>query len=89
MFRICCPCHFGLESVVKFELVRLGVPEIAAADGRVSFSGGCDEIAAANIELTAAERVLVELGTFSVKAQRGKTAFDPLFEGVMHLIIFA
>ena len=83
MFRIVCPCHFGLESVVKFELVRLGVPEIAAADGRVSFSGGWDEIAAANIELTAAERVLVELGTFSVKAQRGKTAFDPLFEGVM------
>lgn len=83
MFRICCPCHFGLESVVKFELVRLGVPEISAADGRVSFSGGWDEIAAANIELTAAERVLVELGTFSVKAQRGKTAFDPLFEGVM------
>ncbi len=83
MFRICCPCHFGLESVVKFELVRLGVPEITAADGRVSFSGGWDELAAANIELTAAERVLVELGTFSVKAQRGKTAFDPLFEGVM------
>ena len=83
MYRICCPCHFGLESVVKFELVRLGVPEITAADGRVSFSGGWDEIAAANIELTAAERVLVELGTFSVKAQRGKTAFDPLFEGVM------
>ena len=83
MFRICCPCHFGLESVVKFELVRLGVPEISAADGRISFSGGWDEIAAANIELTAAERVLVELGTFSVKAQHGKTAFDPLFEGVM------
>ena len=83
MFRICCPCHFGLESVVKFELVRLSVPEISAADGRVTFSGGWDEIAAANVELTAAERVLVELGTFSVKAQRGKTAFDPLFEGVM------
>lgn len=85
MFRITCPCHFGLESVLKFELVRLGVPEISAADGRVSFSGGWPEVAAANIELTVAERVLIELGTFSVKAQRGKTAFDPLFDGAAQL----
>lgn len=85
MFRITCPCHFGLESVLKFELVRLGVPEISAADGRVSFSGGWAEVAAANIELTVAERVLIELGSFSVKAQRGKTSFDPLFDGVVQL----
>ncbi|MBR5371024.1 MAG: class I SAM-dependent RNA methyltransferase [Oscillospiraceae bacterium] len=81
--RICCPCHFGLESVLKFELVRLSAPNITAADGRVSCDGDWDLVAAANIQLTAAERVLIELGTFSVKAQRGKTAFDPLFEGVM------
>ena len=85
MFRIVCPCHFGLESVLKFELVRLSAAGISAADGRVSFSGGWDAVAAANIELTAAERVLIELGQFSVAAQRGKTAFDPLFDGVMQL----
>ena len=85
MFRIVCPCHFGLESVLKFELVRLSAAEISAADGRVSFSGGWDTVAAANIELTTAERVLIELGQFSVAAQRGKTAFDPLFDGVMQL----
>ncbi|MBR3449172.1 MAG: class I SAM-dependent RNA methyltransferase [Oscillospiraceae bacterium] len=85
MFRICCPCHFGLESVLKFELVRLSVPEITAADGRVSFSGGWDEVAATNVCLTAAERVLIELGSFSVKPQSGKTPFDPLFEGVLAL----
>lgn len=85
MFRIVCPCHFGLESVLKFELVRLSAADISAADGRVSCSGGWETVAAANIELTAAERVLIELGQFSVAAQRGKTAFDPLFEGVMQL----
>ena len=85
MMRMCCPCHFGLESVVKFELVRLGAEEISAADGRVSFSGDWQMLAAANTELTAAERVLIELGTFPVGQQRGKTAFDPLFEGVMSL----
>ncbi|HBI85717.1 MAG TPA: RNA methyltransferase [Ruminococcus sp.] len=83
--RITCPCHFGLESVLKFELVRLSAADISAADGRVSFEGGWDMVAAANIELTAAERVLIELGTFSVAAQKGRTAFDPLFDGVMQL----
>ena len=82
MAKIVCPCHFGLERVLKFELVRLSVPEIAAEDGRVSFTGGAAEIAAANIELTSAERVLIELGSFSVGSQPGKTAFDPLFDGI-------
>ncbi len=83
--RLCCPCHFGLESVVKFELVRLGAADISAEDGRVRFSGDWQMLAAANIELTAAERVLIELGQFPVGAQSGKTAFDPLFEGVSAL----
>ncbi len=84
-FRMCCPCHFGLESVLKFELVRLGAADIAASDGRVCFSGDWTMLAAANIELTVADRVLIELGSFSVKQQRGKTAFDPLFDGVAAL----
>lgn len=83
--RMCCPCHFGLESVLKFELVRLGTADIAASDGRVCFSGDWTMLAAANLELTVADRVLIELGSFSVKAQRGKTAFDPLFDGVVKL----
>lgn len=82
---MCCPCHFGLESVLKFELTRLGAAEICAADGRVSFSGDWTMLAAANVELTVAERVLIELGSFPVSAQRGKTPFEPLFEGVAAL----
>lgn len=85
MFRICCPCHFGLESVLKFELVRLSAADISAADGRVSCSGDWNTVAAANVELTTAERVLIELGSFSVAAQHGKTAFDPLFDGIMQI----
>ncbi len=85
MIRYCCPCHFGLESVLKFELTRLGAADIAASNGKVSFSGDLSLLAKANIGLTVAERVLIELATFSVKAQRGKTAFDPLFDGVMQI----
>jgi len=85
MMKMCCPCHFGLESVLKFELQRLGAEDISAADGRVHFSGDWQMLAAANTELTVAERVLIELGTFPVGRQRGKTAFDPLFDGVAAL----
>ena len=85
MFQISCPCHFGLESVLKFEMVRLSAAEISAADGRVSCTGDWDTVAALNTELTAAERVLITLGSFPVGAQKGKTAFDPLFDGVMQL----
>ncbi|MDD5946637.1 MAG: class I SAM-dependent RNA methyltransferase [Oscillospiraceae bacterium] len=83
--RYCCPCHFGLESVLKFELSRIGATDIAAANGKVSFSGDLAMLAKANIHLTVAERVLIELATFPVGAQRGKTAFDPLFDGVMQI----
>lgn len=85
MIRYCSPCHFGLESVLKFELTRLGAADITATNGKVSFSGDLSLLARANIGLTVAERVLIELATFSVKAQRGKTAFDPLFDGVMQI----
>ena len=85
VMRLCAPCHFGLESVLKFELVRLNAENISAADGRVCFDGDWHMLAAANISLTVAERVLIELGSFPVGAQKGKTAFDPLFDGVMQL----
>ena len=37
--RFCCPCHFGLESVLKFEVGRLGVTGIEVTDGKVCFDG--------------------------------------------------
>ncbi len=83
--RICCPCPFGLESVLKFELARLDAEDISAEDGRVFFSGGYDMVASANLELTVAERVLVEIGRFSLERAAAQTAFDPLFEGVRAL----
>lgn len=70
---------------MKFELTRLGAVDVNAMNGKVSFSGDLSMLARANIGLTVAERVLIELATFSVKAQRGKTAFDPLFDGVMQI----
>ena len=74
--RLCAPCHFGLEAVLKRELQDLGMEGIRGADGRVFFYGGAAEAARANVCLRTAERVMLECGSF-----RAET-FDMLFEGV-------
>ena len=77
--KLCCPCHFGLESVLKFEVTKLGGEDIAVSDGKVSFTGGPELIARANLCLSTAERVLIELGSFRAES------FEQLFEGVAAL----
>lgn len=77
--RFVCPCHFGLESVLKYEVGKIGGEEIAVSDGRVAFSGDVSLIAAANLRLSTAERVYIELGRFAADT------FDMLFEGTAAL----
>ena len=74
--RFCCPCHFGLESVLKYEILRIGGTDLKVSDGRVSFSGGYDLLARANLCLSTAERVLIELAEFPARS------FEELFQGV-------
>ncbi len=33
------PCHFGLEAVLKKEIIELGYEILQVEDGRVSFAG--------------------------------------------------
>ncbi len=77
--RLCCPCHFGIESVLNFEIKRIGGENISVSDGRISFDGGRELIARANIRLSTAERVLIELGSFKAET------FSELFDGVKAL----
>ena len=77
--RLCCPCHFGLESVLKFEIGRLGASDITVTDGKISFNGDESMIARANLRLATAERVLIELASF-----RAET-FAQLFDNVYAL----
>ena len=37
-----CPCHFGLESVLNFEVKKIGGENITVTDGRISFEGVVD-----------------------------------------------
>lgn len=77
--RYCCPCHFGLESVLSFEIKKIGGENLVVTDGRISFDGDISMLARANICLATAERVLVELGSFEA------TSFEQLFQGVKAL----
>lgn len=74
--RFCCPCHFGLESVLKYEIQKIGGTDLKVSDGKISFSGDENIIARANICLATAERVMIELLEFKA------TSFEELFQGV-------
>ena len=78
-YLLCCPCHFGLERTLRFEISKIGGTDIAAQDGRVLFRGNAETIAKANLCLSTAERVLIQLGQF--KAYN----FEELFQGVRSL----
>lgn len=75
-FDLIAPCYFGTESTAAFEVRRIGAENVQVTDGRIAFSGGADIIAAANLNLRCAERVLLVLKTYTA------TTFDELFDGV-------
>ncbi len=73
-YKICCPCLFGLESVLNFEIKRIGGENITVTDGKIIFEGDERTVAAANIFLRTAERVLLVIGSF--KAESFTELFD-------------
>ncbi len=77
--NILATCSFGLEGVLADELRTLGMEDVSASDARVTFSGGWNEAAKANMHLRTADRVYLVLGQFPA------TTFDELFEGVRAL----
>lgn len=74
--KFSCPCHFGLESVLKFEITKIGGNNINVSDGRITFTGDFSTLARANLCLSTAERVLIQLAEFKA------TTFEELFQNV-------
>ena len=35
--RMCVPCHFGLESVLAYEIKKIGGENLTTTDGKISF----------------------------------------------------
>lgn len=73
------PCHFGLEAVLKKEIIDLGYDIVSVEDGRVTFAGDTQALCRANIFLRTAERILLKVGSF-----RAET-FEELFQGTKAL----
>lgn len=73
--RMVCPCHFGLESTLKFEVSKIGGQDISVSDGKVAFSGDFGTLVRANLWLASAERVLIQLAEFEAHS------FEELFQG--------
>ncbi|MBR2696373.1 MAG: class I SAM-dependent RNA methyltransferase [Parasporobacterium sp.] len=78
-FELVAPCHFGLEAVLKREIIKLGFEILRVDDGRVTFASDEAGIARANIFLRSCERILLKVGQFEA------TTFDELFEKTKEL----
>lgn len=65
---------FGLEAIVKRELLALGYKDLKVENGKVTFKAQVKDIPIANLWLRSADRVLLKMGEFKA------TSFDELFE---------
>ncbi|MCD7864366.1 MAG: class I SAM-dependent RNA methyltransferase [Lachnospiraceae bacterium] len=77
--ELMAPCHFGMESVLKKEIIDLGYDVTEVSDGRVTFTGDAEAVCRANIGLRTAERVLLKVGSFHAET------FEELFQGTRSL----
>lgn len=72
--ELIAPCHFGMEAVLKREIIDLGYDITEVADGRVTFLGDEEALCRGNIFLRTAERILIKVGRFHAES------FEELFE---------
>lgn len=72
--ELVAPCHFGLEAVLKREIVDLGYEISKVEDGRVSFYGDMEAISYSNVFLRTADRILLKIGEFHA------SSFEQLFD---------
>lgn len=79
IYKLMAPCHFGLEAVLKREIIDLGYDVLSVEDGRVTFEGDDEAICRANVFLRTAERVMIQVGRFKA------VTYDELFEGIKAL----
>ena len=78
-YELIAPCHFGMESILKKEIIDLGYDVTEVTDGRVSFFGDEEALCRANVFLRTAERILIKIGSFHAET------FEELFQGTKAL----
>jgi putative N6-adenine-specific DNA methylase len=73
------PALMGVESLVAYELKKLGLADVRAENGRVLCRGGLADIPRVNLNLRTGARLLLALGEFEAKS------FEDLFQGAAAL----
>lgn len=76
VYELIAPCHFGMEAVLKREILDLGYDITAVDNGKVTFAADAEGICRANIFLRTTERILLKAAEFKAET------FDELFEGI-------
>lgn len=79
ILTLVCPCMFGLESILSFEVKKLGGENVVVTDGRVTFDGDLAMVARANLWLRTAERVGILMGSFPART------FTELFDATAEI----
>lgn len=73
-YELIAPCHFGLEAVLKKEIIDLGYEIVSVEDGKVIFAGDETAICRGNIFLRTTERILLKVAKFKAET------FEELFQ---------
>lgn len=76
MLKFSAPCIFGLEGLCANEFKFLGLKNVEAHNGKVTFEGDFSDMAKANINSRYAERIQILLAEFEA------VSFEELFEGI-------
>ena len=74
MIELVAPCHFGMEAVLKREILDLGYEISQVEDGRVTFLGDLEAVAYANVFLRTTERILIKVGKIHAEKRRPLTS---------------
>lgn len=78
-YELTAPCHFGMEAVLKREILDLGYEIVTVDNGKVTFRADAEGICRANIFLRTTERILLKVAEFKAYT------FDELFENIKAL----
>lgn len=77
--ELIAPCHFGLEAVLKREIIDIGYDIVKVEDGRVVYLGDEEALVRGNIFLRSAERILLKVAEFEART------FEELFENTKEI----
>ncbi len=75
-YLICAVCAFGLERLLKREIISLGYEIARSVDGRIYFYGDMDAVARGNLWLRTADRLYLKITEFAADS------FDTLYTGL-------